>query len=152
MGARGDTTLVVTMEGRFFICSAKAFMFEIPLKTDVKLQRLIRHEISLSLAKSENLTHKNILISISHLFAVYTCTGAIIMVGPLDPGMMTAGIWVGRLDCPGGGYLLGLPLALLTAVREVLDMLLSYRMILMRLFIMFILFLYFSKQYLIIKH
>lgn len=57
------------------------------------------------------------------------------MVGPLEPGMMTAGIWVGRLDCPGGGYLLGLPLALLTAVREFLEMLFSYRMILIRLFI-----------------
>lgn len=57
------------------------------------------------------------------------------MVGPLEPGMMTAGIWVGRLDCPGGGYLLGLPLALLTAVRKISDMLLSYRMFLMSLFI-----------------
>jgi hypothetical protein len=27
-----------------------------------------------------------------------TCTGAIIMVGPFAPGMMTAGIWVGMLD------------------------------------------------------
>ena len=36
------------------------------------------------------------------------------IVCPLEPGIMTAGIWVGRLDCPGGGYLLGLPLPRLT--------------------------------------
>lgn len=41
LGAKGDTTLVVTMDGKFFICSAKAFMLEIPLKTNVKIFKSI---------------------------------------------------------------------------------------------------------------
>lgn len=37
LGVRGDIILVVIMEGRFFICFVKVFMFEIFLKIDVKL-------------------------------------------------------------------------------------------------------------------